>query len=74
MYVFLVELYYFQFLLKISFMVGDLTSSVRPNYCMDSNIPFIHCSQKTIVYVQVGIFPKIYPAYRNDAKRNQIGK
>ena len=30
------------------FMVGVLTSSVRCNYFMDSNIPFIHCSQNTV--------------------------
>ena len=27
-------------------MVGDLTSFVRRTYCMNSNIPFTHCSQK----------------------------
>ena len=37
-------------------MVGDLTSSVRRIYCMDSNIPFIHCRQKTVVHVQVNSF------------------
>ena len=37
-------------------MVGDLTSSVRHNFGMDSNIPLIHCSQGTVVNVQVDSF------------------
>ena len=64
MYLFLVEKYYLQFLL-IFFIGADLTSSVRHNYCMDSNIPLIHCSQSTIVHIFK--LPKILPAYRNDA-------
>ena len=57
MYIFQVEKYSLQFL---------LTSSVRGNYCMDSNILFIHCSQKTVVQVQVNILSKIHQACHND--------
>ena len=39
----------FTILLKL-FIVGDRTSSVRCNYCMDSNILFIHSSLKTVVH------------------------
>ena len=56
MYVFLVEKYHLQFLLKFLFMVDDLTSSVRRNYYMDFYIFFIHCSQSTAVHVQVDSF------------------
>ena len=48
-------------------MVSDLISSVRRNYCMDSKIPFIHCSQEIVVHVQVNILPKIYPEGHNYA-------
>ena len=48
-------------------MVGDITSSVRISFCMDYYIPFIYCSQKTVVHVQVNIFQKIHTACRNDA-------
>ena len=48
-------------------MVSYLISSVRRNYCMDSKIPFIHCSQETVVHVQVNILPKILQASHNDA-------
>ena len=48
MYLFLVEKYYLLFL-PISFcMMGDPTSSVRRNCCMDSNIPFLHCSKSSV--------------------------
>ena len=33
-------------------MVVDLTSSVRRNVCMNSNIPLMHCIQSTVVNVQ----------------------
>ena len=36
-------------------MVVDLTRSIRHNYCMNSNIPFIHCSKKTVVNVNVNM-------------------
>ena len=48
-------------------MVSDLISSVRRNYYMDSKIPFIHCSQETVVHVQVNILPKVLQASHNDA-------
>ena len=48
--------YYLQFFLKIVFIEGDLTSSVRRKYCMDSYIPVIHCSSKTVAHVQVSMF------------------
>ena len=56
-------------------MVGDLTtcSSLRRNYCMDSNIPLIHCSHSTLVHVQVDSIAKIHPAYRNDANEIKPG-
>ena len=55
MHVFLVEKYYLEFLLK-TFLMVDLTSSVRRNYCIHSNIPFIYCRQTTVVHVHVNIF------------------
>ena len=54
-------------MLKLIFIVIDLISSVRRNYCMDSRIPFIQCSQKSVVQVQVNKLPKIRPASNNDA-------
>ena len=48
-------------------MVNNLISSVRCNYCMDSKIPFIHCSQRTVVHVQVNSLSKIHPTSHNDA-------
>ena len=48
-------------------MVSDLIRSVRSNYCIDAKIPFIHCSQETVVYVQVNILPKILTASHNEA-------
>ena len=48
-------------------MVNDLISSLRCNYCIDSKIPFIHCSQMTVVHVQVNSLPKILPVSHNDA-------
>ena len=33
-------------------MIGDSFSFVWYNYCLDSNILFIHCSQKTVPHVQ----------------------
>ena len=48
-------------------MVSYLISSVRRSYCMDSKIPFIHCSQETLVHVQVNTLPKILQASHNDA-------
>ena len=44
------------YILYLILVVVDLTMSVRHNYCMDSNIPFIHCSKKTtVVNVNVNI-------------------
>ena len=49
MYVFVVKIN-----LLIYFMVGELTSSVRRYYCMDSNITeILNCSQSTVARVQV---------------------
>ena len=49
MYIVLIEKYYLQFLLKF-FVVGDITSSLRHENCMDSNILFIHCSQNIRIF------------------------
>ena len=45
MYEFLVENHYLHFYLI--FVVVDLTRSIRHNYCLNSNIPFIHCSKNS---------------------------
>ena len=67
MYVFLDDKYYLQFLLKLVFMVNNLISSFGCNYCMNSKIPFIHCSQRTVVHVQVSSYPEIHLTSHNDA-------
>ena len=50
------------------FLVSDLISSVKCNYCMDPKIPFAHCSQKIVLAVQVIILHEIHPACHNDTK------
>ena len=60
-------------MLKIIFMVNDRIGSVRCSYCMDSKIPFIHCSQRTVVHVQVNSLPKIHPTSHNDANEKIPG-
>ena len=37
-------------------MEGDLTSFVRHNYCLDSDIHFIHCRHITVAHVQINSF------------------
>ena len=44
MYKFLVENIIYNFHLIL--VAVDLTRSISNNYCMNSNIPFIHCSKK----------------------------
>ena len=43
------------YIFHLIFVVVDHTISVRHNYCMGSNILFIHCSIKTVVIVNVNI-------------------
>ena len=44
------------------------TSSIMRNFCMDSNIPFIHCSKDKMYFMfKLTLMPKVPPPCRNDA-------